>query len=310
MTNGMQPYISHNPGDLVTAEDWNGVQVEIKKDIAAQVQTGVGGIKSVEHAGDTDKLGGKTADQLTQDILEKAKQEIPKRTGYRLLFKRLKFDEVKKDGEEKVIKHHLETCPLVDVYQLDYFEVVCADGEDKRDAWVNFYLYHTSEKKLRLTGPPAKTIEIEPIDSHAFKIPFKEMLDRYHVEYTETTGLGDLVTDFWKALFANPNDEFEVEQFCHSPWFEKCCGDRRTVGELKKRGDWDDIWFKMMPRKTINYNPATATDPTAAPTQIQVVHFDFNTIGIKLLSDPILPQNQLGVGVNKHELKVMLLLKV
>ena len=85
----------------------------------AQVQKGVEGIKSVEKAGDADTLGGKTADQLTQDILEKVRQEIPKRTGYRLLFKRLKFDDVKKVGEEKVIEHGLDACPLVDVYQLE-----------------------------------------------------------------------------------------------------------------------------------------------------------------------------------------------
>src|SRR5262252_1693576 len=67
-----------------------------------------------------------------------------------------------------------------------------------------------------------------------------------------------------------PNDEFEEDQYCHSPWFEKCCGEQRTVGELKKRGDWDDIWFQMRPRKTINFPvPPTAETPlTPAPTQV------------------------------------------
>jgi|GEM_PF-2553151 len=326
------PYINRNPGDLVTAEDWDNVQVEIKKDIAAKVQAGVESVKSVKNAEDAGKLGGKTPEELTQDIINRVTQVLPTKTGYRQLFKRLTVN------EEEVIKHGLGVCPLVDVYQLDYFKVVCAEDENvKREAWVNFYLYHTSEKRIRLTaGGATTTIEIEPISGQAFKIPFAEMLNRYHVPYTDTSSLDDLETEFWKALFNDPNDRFEPEQFCHSPWFEKCCGEKRTVKELKDTGAWDDLWFKMYPRKTINYlagatmppaggTPTPAVPPTAAPpalpaptpapTQIQVVHFDFDTLGIKVILDPVYPAVLVPAGdqsalINKKELKVMLLLKV
>jgi len=30
------------------------------------------------------------------------------------------------------------------------------------------------------------------------------------------------------------------------------CGEKRSVGDLKKHGDFDDIYLKVMPRKTIN----------------------------------------------------------
>ena len=32
-----QPYISRNPGDSITAEDWNALQTKIQDDIAKQV---------------------------------------------------------------------------------------------------------------------------------------------------------------------------------------------------------------------------------------------------------------------------------
>ena len=291
MANETTPYISHNPGDLVTAEDWNEVQRQIKEDIAKQIKGAIQHISTVPNADNAAKLENKTADELSREIVQRALQELPTRTGYRKLFKRLKVN------EEKVIKHGLEACPLVDVYQLEAFEVVCSEDGEKHKEPVNFYLYHSSEKKIRFTPSGTTTpdsVEIEPTDGTAYRIPFKDLLALYKVEYTETTSLGDLETEFWKALFTAPNDQFDDDQYCHSPWFDRCCGEQRTVEDLKRRGDWDDLWFKMTPRKTINYS---GTAPTLAPTNIQVVHFDFDTLGIKLLP-------------GLKELKVMVLLKV
>jgi hypothetical protein len=304
------PYITRNPGDLITAEDWNDVQKKIKENIAKQIQDAIQKVDNVPNAANAHKLENQTPEELTNDILEKVRQELPTRTGYRKLFKRLK------KGEEKVIKHQLEACPLVDVYQLDYFKVICSEDDEKSAGWVNFYLYHTSEKRIRFTDPnvTSKTtinVDIEPKEGTPYRIPFKDMLALYKVSYTETTSLGDLETEFWKAFFAEPNDSFDDDQYCHSPWFDRCCGEKRTVGDLKQKGDWNDLWFKMQPRKTINYS-LTATNPTPAPTQIQVVHFDFDNLGIKLVTDPVLPtpEGEEGPVSPPDELKVMMLLKV
>jgi hypothetical protein len=296
------PYITRNPGDLITAEDWNEMQRKIKEDIAAQVRDAIDKIDKVPNADNAAKLENKTTDELSEEILEKARQELPTRTGYRMLFKRLK------SGEEKVIEHGLKAAPLVDVYQLDSFEVVCSEDEQKSSMEVNFYLYHSSEKKLKHEG---KSFEIESIDSHPYKIQFSDLLSLYQVKYTEASTLADVENEFWKALFAPPNDEFDDDQYCHSPWFDKCCCDLKTVEDLKKRGDWDDLWFQMRPRKTINY-PLNSNNPTPAPTQIQVAHFDFDNLGIKLVMNPILPtlEDQKGQVPSSNELKVMVLLKV
>jgi hypothetical protein len=193
--------------------------------------------------------------------------------------------------------------------------------------WVNFYLYHTSERRIRFLGPSVTPVDIEPPDVQPFRIPFADMLELYHVDTPDDSTLDELETGkkgFWDTFFASPNyDEFDADQYCHSPWFEKCCGEKRSVAELKRGRDWDNIWFKMMPRKTVNY-PApsypsggattwqfpTATGNAPGPTQIQVVHFDFDTLGIKLLTAPVYLSEWNVPDAVKDEIKVMLLLKV
>ena len=144
MAEQLTPYIDRNPGDLITAEDWDDVQKKIKEDIAAKISTAIGAIEKVPYAENAGKLSGQTTEELTKDIIDKALAQIPSRSGYRRLFKVLKFGE-----EDIVIKHDLHEMPLVDVYQLDYFQVLCSEDDEKYESWVTFYLYHSSEKKLR-----------------------------------------------------------------------------------------------------------------------------------------------------------------
>lgn len=338
MSDQNDPYIEHAPGDLLTAQDWNDLQRDIKKDIAAQVGDAFKNVKSVEvnKAMNAETLGGKSVDELTDEIVQKALSKIPMMTGYRMIFLRLEpstpvtdTNNVPVPDKMKVIQHGLKACPQVDVYQLDYFRVVCASGDEKDDqneAWVNFYLYHSSERRIRLPGGKPPSVEIETIDQQPYKIPFKDMLDlfkgKYGFTWTPETTLDDLETDFWKAFFHKPNDDFDEDQYCHSPWFEKCCGEKRTVAELMSAGSWDDIWFQMRPRKTINYPAPTEPTPDKfnpiqlAPSQIEVTHFDFNTLGIALLMNPDYPPDP-GTSPDpnapkykRDELKVMVLLKV
>lgn len=297
-------YVPRHPGDLVTAEDWNNLQKKIQDDIDAKVKKGVEGVTMVKNAESSDKLQNKTPEQLAKEIVDKALAELTKATGYRNYFKVLTLN------EDSVIKHDLRAFPLVDIYQLDYFQVVCSEDEQKSQTWVNYYLYHSSEKTLRLTAGSAPALEIQPTNEPYFRIPFSEMLDRYGVEFDESSTLDDLETEFWEAFFKKPNDAFHDDQYCHSPWFDRCCGDRRTVAVLKKAGNWDEIWFKMIPRKTVNYSrPKTPPGiPTVGPAHVQVVHYDFDTLGLKLLDQPELQPGVPFEFVPPKQLKVMVLL--
>lgn len=306
-----------SPGDLITANLFNGLQEKIKEDTSGQIEEAIKGITKVNQAGDSDKLGGKTPGDFEKTIIDQVLAKLAKKTGYRLIFKRLQLN------EWDTVPHDLGAFPLVDAYQLDYFEVVCADGDDKHNKFVNFYLYHSTETELKSAATPAekRKIFIEKSDGSefVFKIRFEDMLKWFEIPYANNNqSISDLLAEFWQQLFKKPNDKFDVDQYCNSPWFEKCCGDNRSIGIIKQRDDWDELWFQMRARKTINFPypglPANAQHPSVFPNNIEVVHLDFNNIGIRLLKDPfyaaLAPANPAHDDIAKNELKVMLLLKV
>jgi hypothetical protein len=299
------PYIPHQPGDLITAEDWNTMQVDVRQDIGQQIATSIASLKDVEHSTNSDQIGGMTLEQLTKYILDRAFAQIPRRTGYMRVLCNLEV------GQNKIVAHKLKDFPVVDVYQLDYFNAICAKGENAADnnvEWVLFYLYHADEKRLRMPqSTDAVEIETDPKFRMLWKTLIDELKDQKLLDYSDTTTLDDLEVDFWKAMFGTPNDEFDPDAYCHSPWFEKCCGERRTVADLTKRGDFDDIYLKMVPRKTINLTivgPANPEDPTPEPSQVLVSQLDQDTVALSLLKPPVYPA-KLGTNVLPNGTKIL-----
>ena len=360
MTNDATPYIPRAAGDLLSASDWNQMQVDIRNDISDQIEKALGQVDDVPHSGDADKLEGKTLEQITSDIIRKALEALPKDGGgYVRIFRRLEL------GEERLIEHGLGAFPLTDVYQLEYFPAVCGMGDDCDDEaarWVNFFLYHSNERRIKIPSREREAskpvmIEIEETEHQAARIKLSDLLSLYDVDYTETTDLEELEENFWDAFLERPDcDDFDPGQYGHSPWFEKCCGERRSVKELKERGDWDRIYLKFKTRKTVNLlgTPATkrvtkkvvsgeidepgmdlqftATETNthiyprtivAAPNQVQVVHYDFDTLGVRLIGRPIYAEDHIH-GFHHDDkrrfpalpkewlehLKIMMLLKV
>jgi hypothetical protein len=311
-----------SPGDLITATLFNGLQDKIKTDTADQIKHAIEGITKVQQAGDAGKLGGKTPEEFKKEILDEALAQIPKRSGYLRVFKRLETN------TPEVVTHNLKAFPLVDAYQLDYFEVVCADHEDKENKFVNFYLYHSDEGEQKRVGtpPPKQKIIIESTKAgeYVFKIGFDQMLKDLGIDYSDPSqSIGDLVSKFWAKLFEPPSDTFDTDQYCNSEWFERCCGEHRPIGTLLQRHNWDNLRLKMVARKTINFpyptvgmNTNAAEWPAVFPNNIEIVHLDFNNIGINLLNKPHYSKALLDAdakndnNLNKEELKVMLLLKV
>lgn len=309
------PYLEKSPGDLITAEDWNDMQRRVRNDIDDTTRQAVEDLTRVDAAGNADKLEGKTLAEVTDDVIRRAVQEIRAESGYRQLFKILRL------GEDNIVKHDLHLCPLVDVYQLDYFQVVCCEDKDTYPTWTTFYLHHESEDRVRYAkGNERGSLSIQPDRGPEFKLPFRELLSRYKVEYDDESSLSDVENDFWQAFFSDPNDRFSDDQYCHSPWFDKCCREEKSVGQAKRSGDWDDLYIQMRPRKTINY-PAVVELVQPAPTQVQVTHYDFDTLGLELLAAPVYPpevfkEDQPAGSLEeqipgvKSELKLMVLLKV
>jgi hypothetical protein len=287
------PYVSAKPGDLITAENWNEMQIDIKQDIAKQIATSIAGVKSVDHATDADQIANMSLADLTSYILKQVFMQIPGRTGYMRVFCNLEYV-IPPQVKAKLIPHGLMAYPVTDVYQLNYFTAVCAKNDKPEDAtaeWLLFYLYHADERRLRI--PPNN----DPIDIETdpkFRVLWKTLIDQFVeqklMNYTDDNTIDDLEVDFWEAMFKPPNDSFDPDSYCHSPWFEKCCGEKRTVGDLKKHGDFDDIYLKIQPVKTINFpDPITTQEPNnvPAPMNVEVGHLDLNTVALALRLAPV-----------------------
>ncbi len=346
------PYVEANPGDLITSEKWNDLQRRIRKDIGETTQNAVDQITHVQGAGNADKLEGKSLNELTDEVVRRAVQQIRAESGYMCLFKVLQLGE-----DNPPIKHNLHLFPLVDLYQLDYFQVVCCEDKEIYPTWTTFYLHHsTQEDRVRypaIESRPGGSLSVQPERGPQFQIPFRELLSRYNVKYTDKMSLSEVESAFWDAFNSAPNhDKFSEEQYCHSPWFDKCCRDEKTIGEAKDNHDWERLVIGMRPRKTVNYpaaalvaqprslgqsevelnfdainialrerRVATAEPVQPAPTQMQVTQYDFDTLGLTLLSGPVYPAeffretNPAGsLDVQfpevRKELKLMVLLKV
>jgi hypothetical protein len=273
------PYTVFEPGQLITAEAMNAMQGKMRADIHAQIAEALAALTEIDKSKDSDALEGQSAKDLLSKFLEQAMSKFPGHDGYRKLFKYCEFD------EPNLVEHELKACPLVDLYELKDFEVICADDDDKRFGRARFFLYHTSERRITMEGPNGtQSVDIEERGETPFSIPMAQMLDHLGVEYTDETSLGDLETELWKAMFAPPNDQFDPSDYCHSPWYERCCREERTVGSLKAKGDWDELKLKMIPCKIVNpaFQEDEETSTDRRPANILVAHHDFDRLSLVL----------------------------
>ena len=165
-------------------------------------------------------------------------------------------------------------------------------------------------------------------------------MERYRVEFDDDSSLDDLETEFWQAFLASPNEGFDDNQYGHSPWFERCCKEKTTVKQLKRAGDWDELWLQMMPIKQALFLPfgdqfkAANVEGQPYGPVVDVYQVDFDTTAFALRENPAvtysqeeewrrrLDSPQTGTTLSPlptiaetfpdstHELKVMILLKV
>ena len=124
------PYIPHGPGDLITAEDWNEVQVLIKEDIASQVGEVETALEEFKEAPvDADTFGGKAPEEWKEDLDKRYAPLDHSHDGvrrYQRYFLELetKLSITLNDGtaltilQPAVIEHGMGRHPVIQVYEL------------------------------------------------------------------------------------------------------------------------------------------------------------------------------------------------
>jgi hypothetical protein len=169
------------------------------------------------------------------------------RPRYLRVFKRLQRDRL------VLLEHGMNTLPLVDLYELESFAVASSADDSTEPASVQFYLYHTTDRRARIHLAGEGMQEFKLDDEAASRIPFEAALRAHGVPCDDDRHLGDAVVEFWKAFFSPPSDPFDETSYANSRWLDTNVGDRRTVGELKRGGGWDDLWLLFRPRKVVNW---------------------------------------------------------
>ena len=111
MSNENTPYIERNPGDLISAEDWNCLQSKVKEDIENQVKEGIDSVKNVDKAADADKLEGKTAAEFGTIVV---KENIGNDNKLKALTVMYKVEGFNQEYEKRYIHRIVE---LMEIYE-------------------------------------------------------------------------------------------------------------------------------------------------------------------------------------------------
>jgi hypothetical protein len=261
------PYIDRNPGDLITAEDWDGVQVMIKEDIGARIEAAKEDIRhtGVDQAGNADKFSGKSETDWTNQLNDRYAAKVHDHEGqsvYRRYIKRFTGE----PGLDKVLlDHDLGRFPLVDVYEL--LPVTTKDGF--ADCKLLFYYGHQDADDFGLVVKVYR-------ESIMRGLPFEQILAELGVHYEDDDTIEDVLNDMWDALRKNPNDEITHGT---SPWVSDSVGQRRTVLELKRADQWSDFYLAIQPRKCgKGADPLSRGEVVVQGCQVDITHVNYGTL--------------------------------
>lgn len=313
MTNQTMPYINRNPGDLLSAGDWNQMQLDIKADILANKDAAKEEIREegVNMAGNSEKFDNKTSTEWVAQLNERYAQKVHDHeeiAGYRRYIKR--FTE---EDDVALLDHELGRYPLVDVYQL--LEVVGLTHDRKilqecpelETCKLFVYYGHREAERYGLMGN---------IHRRKIKIgvPLEQFLTELVVQYEDDDTLGDVLNDMLDAFMEDPNDEIT---HCRSAWIEESVKDRRKVQKLKEADEWADIKVALAPQQIRGdiaaYSLQVETGAETATGEVQtvdvnvvhhikVVHANYATTAVLVETEIELPES-LPTDVNPDEIR-------
>lgn len=264
-----KPFIKHEAGGPITAEDSNAMQVQIKEYVENEIESAKTEIRegSVKQAENAEKFADKTPKNWTDELDQRYAPKVhdhEELAGYRRYFKRLKVD------QKVVLEHQLGRFPLVDVYELLPVSSVGANATDQKST---FYLYYHHEERDR----DVLFTEDRGMKRWPWGIPLEKILQEYHVQWDDDDTLGDVVNDFLDAFFKPP----EVDHMEHrtSIWIND--HRKEIISDLKSHDEWPDIRWVVKPHKLIvGRVPGNANIPSEALWWIDVVHLSYDALEV------------------------------
>jgi hypothetical protein len=282
MADECTPYVPANPGDLITAENWNDMQCQVQEDIKTTAAVTKEELKEegVSKADNAAKFDGKSPKDWTDTLDERYAEKVHDHEGmanYRRFIKRFTPE------LDKVLLHHdLGRFPLVDIYRLE--PVVGEKASDNiREQFGHckllFYYGHADADNFGLSNQVYR-------EKIRLGLPFGPLLDELGVEYEDDDTIEDVLNDMWDAFMQDPNDELD---HCQSPWVEECCGKRRTVADLKKADQWNDLYVAILPLRVLAGDSVCRRDSEGQagndlprPCKVVVAQANYKTIYLEV----------------------------
>jgi hypothetical protein len=234
-----EPWLPAEPGDLIEASDWNEVQQFARSGIVAaeaKCDAAVEELRNSLDDIDAAKFDGKTPQEWAQQFAP-AVHDHEGQSVYRRFIKRFE-----RDYPEAFLDHGLGRYPLVDVFEL--LPVVGDDPRAQVDDRLRackllFYYGHVDADRYDLRVSIGR-------DRRYLGIPFEQALAELGVDYDDNDTIEDVLSDLWTVLSRDPNDELD---HCTTPWVDECCGERRTVQDLKDADQWADLRLGIRPAR-------------------------------------------------------------
>ena len=287
-----EPYIPFEPGGLINSEDQNEIQQFIRADLAANAAAdakNVEELKGLIANVDAPKFGGKTPDDWIEDNDKRyVRRDDPQAAGqHRRYFKQIDR-QISQGGntifEPAVIDHGLCLFPLVEVYELaplfDPANPPDKLGDDLDPATLKFLVYYASKR-----DPHAEFLRTESSDWFYWGDTLVFWLEQFDVRPAMSQKFDDLLNDFWGNMF-NPGleqDEFKNESFGHTPYVQKWIDGDKSIGDLVKGGQWEDLRVAIRPQLlSPGHLASIVQDGTPTITEVKVYHISQNAVEIQV----------------------------
>ena len=235
------PYVAASPGDVLTSQGWNTMQTEIKEDIGARIATAKEEIEheGVDTAGNAEHFAGMSEKDLTDKLDARYAPRAHDHEGQAVYRRFIKEFGPDTGYDAAVLEHRFGRFPLVQVYEL--LDVVPARGNDPSPfpgCKILFYYGHADADRYGLRERVGR-------DRIPVGLAFEQVLTELAVQYEDDDTIEDVLNDLRDAFMADPNDEIK---HCQTDWLTQCCGERRTIAELKEADQWNDLYLGLRPR--------------------------------------------------------------
>ncbi len=292
MTNETTPYISRNPGDLITSENWNDVQVKVKEDIAGQVgqvETALNEFK--EAPVDADTFDAKTPEEWKEDLDTRYAPLEHTHDGVRRYHRYFLELETVVAGppprlQPAVIIHDMGRHPVVQVYEL--LELPIASNENLPRPYKFCFCgpahapdpeaidFKTKSWDERHWGNSIDDV-IQELVSNLEPEQQKKFMEQFQSDFTLSVWL----TNLEKALFepGPAQFHFDMGDVYRTPWINHRAD--RPVDDLKKAGEWPPRFvYRPILVNFVLLRPDKENMDEIRPVPINIFHLNLKEVEI------------------------------